>query len=280
MSAGPLVRAAARTAAEVDRLSDAFARQLRRVLRELERKLDPLIHEAAEGNRTAIVRAAQAGKTRKELQQALVVSGYPKLAETAYGERLDTLTRTVLGARRLARSSSELARGVEGKLQALRVLAQTDLLQMGEAAAYELWQATIRGVFASRAPRAILADLFDIVDATEPQIQTLYDTSLSIYTRQVEALQAGDEPETRFAFMGPVDAKTRPFCLKHVGKVYTREEIDQMDNGQIDNVFLTAGGWNCRHQWIEISKFSELYDLGDKRIPEVEDQLEDLREAA
>jgi hypothetical protein len=35
-----------------------------------------------------------------------------------------------------------------------------------------------------------------------------------------------------------------------MGKGYTREEIDRMDNGQLPNVFRTGGGWNRRHQWI------------------------------
>jgi len=278
MSANPFIRAAARTAAEVDRLSDLFATHLRRVLRDLERKLDPLIREASEGNRTAIVRAAQAARTRKELREALTASGYAQLAETAYGPRLDGLVARVLATRRLAKASGELARGVEGKLAALRALAQQDLLHLGDATAYELWQATVRGVFASRDSRDIVADLVDILDATEPQIRTLYDTSLSIYTRQVEALQASEDEGARFAFMGPVDGKTRPFCLEHVGKVYTREEIDALDNGQLDNVFLTGGGYNCRHTWMEVSRFSELD--GDGRIPEVQDQLDELDEAA
>jgi hypothetical protein len=104
--------------------------------------------------------------------------------------------------------------------------------------------------------------LADVLDHSEPQIRTLYDTSVSIFGRQVEALQAGDDPDTTFAFFGPVDEKTRDFCLEHVGKVYTRAEIDALDNGQIDNCFLTAGGFSCRHSWVEVSKFSELQDLG------------------
>ena len=45
-----------------------------------------------------------------------------------------------------------------------------------------------------------------------------------------------------------------------------------MNNGQIDNVFLTGGGYNCRHTWMEVSKFSELRNLvnTDQRIPEMQ----------
>ncbi|CAB4130850.1 hypothetical protein UFOVP130_39 [uncultured Caudovirales phage] len=63
-----------------------------------------------------------------------------------------------------------------------------------------------------------------------------------------------DLPESavRYKFEGPFDKLTRPFC-KHLltaGRTYTRERIDEMDNGQIPNVFISAGGWRCRHQWV------------------------------
>jgi hypothetical protein len=62
-----------------------------------------------------------------------------------------------------------------------------------------------------------------------------------------------DSPGTiRYEYEGPKDKLTRPFCrhLMAVKKTYTREQIDHMDNGQIPNVFVSAGGWRCRHQWM------------------------------
>jgi hypothetical protein len=58
--------------------------------------------------------------------------------------------------------------------------------------------------------------------------------------------------EIRYRYAGPYDKLTRPFCrhLLQIGKDYTRPEIDRMDNGQIPNVFVSAGGWRCRHQWV------------------------------
>ena len=67
--------------------------------------------------------------------------------------------------------------------------------------------------------------------------------------------------EIRYEYSGLDDKLTRPFCehLLEVGKAYTRAEIEKMDNGQLPNVFLTGGGWNCRHQWIlDTSSFIEM----------------------
>lgn len=277
-----VVQAANQTAKTADTLGQRFARELGQVLRDTERRLRPLIVDVAEGSRTAIVKAAQANRVRVAIGSALRAAGYDTLAETAYGDRLDAVVQDVLATRRLAQASARLSGAFDARVAALRTLHETDLLDEGAAVARELWQATVRGVFGSRSVQAILGDLGEVIDATAPTIQTLYDTSISVYGRQVEALQAGDDPDTPFAYLGPADDRTRDFCLEHVGKVYTRAEIDELDNGQLDNVFLTGGGYNCRHTWIEVSRFSELRDLvgTDNRVPEIQDALTALDAAA
>jgi hypothetical protein len=281
MTIRQLVLAASRTARTADTLGSRFAIALGEVLRDTERRLRPVIEAAAEGNPTAIVRAAQANRTRNQIRETLRLAGYDDLA-AAFTSELDTMTERVLRAREIARLSAELTPRLEGRIEALKALYELDLLDEGDVVARRLWQATVRGVFGARPVSDILHDLGDVIDRTEPQIRTLYDTSVSIFGRQVEALQAGDEPDTPFAYMGPIDGVTRPFCRKHVGKVYTRAQIAELDNGQLNDVFLTGGGYNCRHVWQEVSKFSESFDLigTGERLPEVVEELEMLGRAA
>lgn len=262
-----LIAAANATAETADAISKRFARELAQVLRDTERTLPPLLREVTAGNRTAIVKAAQANRVRKDLRDALAKAGYDDLVDAATGTPLDRMAERVLSARRLASQSADLSRSITLRIEGLKALQLVDLLDEGDALASALWKSTVRGVFASRDVTDILSDLADVLDHTEPQIGTLYDTSVSIFGRQVEALQAGDDPGTTFAYMGPNDLKTRPFCRQHVGKVYTRAQVDALDNGQMDNVFLTGGGYNCRHVWMEVSQFSELQP-GDA-IPEL-----------
>jgi hypothetical protein len=84
------------------------------------------------------------------------------------------------------------------------------------------------------------------------------------------------KPEDVFAYMGPADVKLRPFCRERVGKVFTREQIEAMDNGQMPNVFLSGGGYNCRHTFIAVSKVSTLRVLvgTDQRVPEIDAALQ------
>lgn len=273
MTLRDLYLVAQKTASRADDISQRFADELRQVFKDTERKLRPLLKDAAEGDRTAIVKAAQANRLRKDLRKAMADAGYDALADVATQTPLDKLAATVLRGR-LAQESERFAASVALRIEGMKALQLGNLLDEGDAAAKALWDATLRGIFGSRDVDSILADLGKVLDKREPVIRTLYDTSISIYGRQVEALLSPDE-DAVYAYMGPADEKTREFCLEHVGKVYTREQIDELDNGQLNDVFLTGGGYNCRHQWMEVSKFSELQDFvgSGERVPEVAEQL-------
>lgn len=57
-----------------------------------------------------------------------------------------------------------------------------------------------------------------------------------------------------FRFAGPTGAsrtmdRARDFCLRHLGKVFSIEEILALDNGQGLPVLIYMGGYNCRHWW-------------------------------
>jgi len=89
------------------------------------------------------------------------------------------------------------------------------------------------------------------------RVRTIADTGMSTFYRTAtdrafQRIQAEQEAPLRYRYSGPVDKLERPFCrhLTDTDRAYTREQIDRMDNGQLPNVFITGGGWNCRHQWI------------------------------
>lgn len=51
-------------------------------------------------------------------------------------------------------------------------------------------------------------------------------------------------------YYGDARDNTRPFCLRCIGRVFTMEQIEAMDNGQLSPVKIYAGGWNCIHSWL------------------------------
>jgi hypothetical protein len=269
MSLPSLIRARDQTAAVLDALVDRFEQELRVVLVALERQLRSLVVDASDGARTAVIRTGRAAALRRQVQDALRDAGYEDLATTATGLALEPLLAT-LAETRLAQEVAAFTTTDTNKIVALQALVETDLLDQGAATALALWRAVVRGVFSAQSSDRILHDLAVFLDESVPRVRTLYDTSVSIFTRQVEALQIVDDPEAAFAYLGPADELNRPFCHARVGKVFTKAEIDAMDNRQLPNVFLTGGGYNCRHAFLAISKFSELRDLigTDQRIPE------------
>lgn len=253
----------------IDTITGSYALELSRVLRDLERELRTLAVEAIEGSKTALSRAVRATKLRRQIQQALDAAGYGRLAETATTSALERLLVQIdalRGAAKLARfTSSDWTR-----ILALQELARLDLLGLGDGIAHALWRTVAQGLFSQRPVRDLLEDLSDAVDVELSEARTFYDTTVNVFGRQVELLKSTETDV--FAYFGPVDRKLRPFCRARVGKVYTKAEIDAMENGQLPNVQLTGGGYQCRHAWIAVSQISELRKLvgTDRRMPEVE----------
>lgn len=270
-----LLTEAEKLARVTEEMSSSYALELSRVLRDLERQLRSLAIDALAGSKTALSRAVRAAKLRKQVQQALEASGYPELADAFTSWRLDTLVAQVeklRGAAKLAQfSTSDLSR-----ILALKDLARLDLLKQGAEISHAIWRTVAYGLITQRPASQLLQDLADAIDVEIAEARTLYDTTVNVFARQIEASKSREGDV--YAYMGPADIKTRPFCHQHVGKVYTKDEIDAMENGQLPNVFLTGGGYNCRHQWIAVSKVSELRDLvgTDQRMPEVEKQLVEM----
>lgn len=68
---------------------------------------------------------------------------------------------------------------------------------------------------------------------------------------KTKSLEAGF---TKFMYAGDIIRDTRKFCMHRAGKVYTVEEIDSW-NGmdwagkKSGNVWVTRGGWYCRHHF-------------------------------
>jgi hypothetical protein len=70
---------------------------------------------------------------------------------------------------------------------------------------------------------------------------------------------AEDNGITEFQYVGPRDQLNRTFCKfpgegGHLFEIKTKEEWDQLDNGQIGPVSVYRGGYNCRHQLVTYYK--------------------------
>lgn len=148
-------------------------------------------------------------------------------------------------------------------------LAQFDASKMGARdliegatirAAARVRQQAVLGVGGMNS-RELTRAISETYGTSLAESQNLAETSISTFYRTVTdqgfKIIEEDLPgfEIRYNYEGPLDKLTRPFCTKlerqsRAGKTWTRAEINRMSNGQIPNVFTTAGGYRCRHQWV------------------------------
>jgi len=252
-----------------DRLSSSFYRELARVLQDTERALQPILRRALDGDRTATVTGARGLVLRREVRQALERAGYDALVDAATSNAVQRMADVVL-ATRIGASAVKLIAPDARKLQALVDIGRVNLLQVGDDTAAAIWRSVASWVFSARPTNDILDDLFNALDEDTGVIHTLFDTQVSTFGRQVEALAVADLPADQpFLYVGPNDQKNRPFCREHVGHVMTRAAIEGLDNGQLPNPFVTGGGYNCRHSWLAVES-QELRDLANtgRKAPE------------
>lgn len=254
MPGGPIQSKAERGARLMDEISASFADELRNVVVLLTERMRTLVAAIetdggrAIANRTNLALALQ---MKADILAALTEAGYTDLALRAADESLDLLARHVLTAEDINRAA--LGTFDVEALAALKALRLADLLKIGEDVALQLWRAVVDGVVGARPVLDLIGDIADLLHISEKRARQIYDTAVSTFSRQVAQLGTTGEPDEVFIYVGPVDERVREFCLDHVGKVYTRDRIDAMDNGQLPNVMLTGGGYSCRHMFSRVS---------------------------
>jgi len=155
----------------------------------------------------------------------LILSDYSKVL--AAMEATAPVTETVL----LALQSSDRAtylgvvRGIEDTIRA------------------ELTKGVLGGFSRSEMVSALRANS----NLSQSNVQTIVDTTMRTFSRQVSAAMANnDPPNAKYVYIGPVDDKTRDVCLEMVAAgALTRKEID----ARFPGAFVDGGGFNCRHRW-------------------------------
>jgi len=145
-------------------------------------------------------------------------------------------------------------------LNVLKGVAATTAQQLRDIVETESKKALSRVLFSVGGAKFsdMVAAIQEGTGMTLARAKVVADTSQAAFyrialERQYERIQATrPERPLLYRYTGPNDRRCRPFChkIKNASqKTWTREEIDKLDNHQIPNVFITGGGFNCRHQW-------------------------------
>lgn len=120
-----------------------------------------------------------------------------------------------------------------------------------DAVSKELYESTLTGTSFANSLNTIKQS----VDASLGRYakQALHD-GLMQFDASINTKLALDAGATEFKYYGPDDSATRDFCQKHVGKTYTKEEIEEIWSGSwagkiSGDPFVVRGGYNCRHRF-------------------------------
>jgi hypothetical protein len=156
-------------------------------------------------------------------------------------------------------------------LQAALGKADQAVLASQQISTLESLNTVVEGVAALAKRRALMSvgalkfgDLVEQISTTfnrgVAEATTLAETSQVMFFRTAterafRKIEDGlPEGAVRYRYEGPRDKLTRPFCLRMLSrsasKPLTRDQIENLDNGQLPNPFITGGGYNCRHQWV------------------------------
>ena len=117
--------------------------------------------------------------------------------------------------------------------------------------AKQVYESTLTGTTFAQSVEAVRKAIGG--DMARYASQQVHD-SLTQFDRTINTKIALDSGAQKFIYRGSNDSKTREFCRKHVGKVYTLEEINEIWQGEwkgksSSNAFVSAGGYNCRHRF-------------------------------
>ena len=182
--------------------------------------------------------------------QRLSFQGFEALATS----QLEALANGVYQAALTGRSKADFIKEVRGQINGIyQASDQEEIAQLVEVA---------KETTGAR-QQAAVDRLHSVYNADRlgnnlRRYATTYATdSLNQYSATLTITTANEQGIDQFEYYGDVIRDSREFCKKHVGKEYSREEIERIWAGSWagkapGDPFLVRGGYNCRHQWLPI----------------------------
>lgn len=202
-------------------------------------------------------------KPRNELGNLTTVRGQVLRAlEAAGGKAVDTLDRRTLQAAERAASLADVPdEFLPDASSAIREIVRgrtREIARAFDAERSEVIAAINAGVAGGQSLDVLVGRVAERGQVAVSRAKSLVDTAVMACGRAVvvdgvaNANEDAGEDLFLLRYVGPDDAKTRPFCRSLIGHVYSLDEIAKLDNGQTPDVATTCGGVNCRHGWAPI----------------------------
>jgi len=261
----------------IDNATAAFLRDVDKALSRLNAKMAKWTREIEGGERVLsnqrnLTRAVNA---QAQIEEMLLESGY-RDATTNLMKSYDMVADMSMRGFKYAGVRDAFSQTNARAIVALKDLDLSRWERQGQELAGVLHQSIMDSVvsgssfddMATRIENALLGD-GERAPAFRSRAETIANTTLMGFDRTISNRQAAVAGIETFIYLGPDDGITRPFCsavLSMNGSrefniptvdgdepIYTKEQIEGMDNGQGLPVAQFGGGYRCRHQFSPIS---------------------------
>lgn len=276
----PLRKIKATNAAKIDIIDGAtstFLKDLDKTLSRLAAKMAVWTQELDGDTRVGTNQRnlARAVSSRAQIEEMLLESGY-RDSTAKLMKAYDDVAEMSMRGFRYAGINDAFSQTDAKAIVALKDLDLRRWERQGEDLAAAVQQSILDSVvggstFKDMSDRINLALIGD--GEKDPaflsRAETIANTTLQGFDRTLSNRQAEKAGIDTFIYLGPDDGITRPFCADVLSgdgsrefnipsvdgtePIYTKDDIEQMDNGQNLPVFQFGGGFNCRHAFSGIS---------------------------
>ena len=191
-------------------------------------------------------------KDRLTAEQLQTLLSSPQM-ESLVMERLGfnkNIDKLMLNYDKILLGTTQFAPINEFTLKALKAVKRAEWVAVAKfeigAIQNEIFNASITGQWNQK---TIINNLMTGVQSnlSKGQINTLIDTSLSTFERNIKTSMMNEMPDDQlYIYVGPQDEKTRDICNEMLGAgPLTKAEIMARFPGSLNS----GGGFNCRHSW-------------------------------
>lgn len=206
--------------------------------RRLERSADALVRASVR----QIDAWARQGVPLKEIVERLRHFRLPQSEALLLERAVETSMNEILVARQ------SVAKDLSGgDIEIVKAATQISYPKLEKAVLKDLIAGVQKAIALKSGPDALRHDL---EGRHGNAARTLATTSVRQFNNELTFAVSEQSGVTRFLYAGSLGPNTRPFCRRHVGKIYTMEQIEAMDNGQGLPVRSSLGGYNCTHNWV------------------------------
>lgn len=195
-----------------------------------------------------------------EVAEVVLERIFPDWSEPIYSEITDAVSKAIKDARVFyAEQGIDLtgladAVGRSRQIQQLTVALEDGMRTIND----ELREATVdilsRQILEGTVNRQQLADdILEVTKTTAYKAHIQAKAGVAAYNQTYRNGVSERAGLDYFYYDGPLQRNTRHFCRIHLNRVFSAEQVVQMDNGMLNPVHTHRGGWNCIHSWLPIS---------------------------